>query len=231
MKSNVMIKSYQNGLKIYLDNECTFAELCENVKQKFIESAGFFKGGKVSVSFEGRSLSSNEEKTLVAVIEEASGLTVLYVLGIDSETSDNYAKAINTKISKDSFNDFGKIYPGSLKKGDFLKADNSIVIAGDVEPGAMISAKGSVIILGGLYGRVIIDIDEDMAENCFVYANDFLPDKLSIGEFLYYQKEKSKWVVKPKLIPKIAYVRNHQVTVEPVSNLLFNKLSSGMNID
>lgn len=229
MNSNIMIKSYRGGLKIFLDSNCSFAELCDELKAKFTESAGFFGDSKLSVSFEGRALNTNEEKTLIAIMENASGIHVLYVIGIDEQTHDSYAKAINSKITGDSYNDFGKIYPGSLKKGDFIKADNSIVIAGDVEPGSMLTAKGSVIILGGLYGGVNIEVENSVTEKCFVYANDFLPDKLCIGDYSYFSKEKSKWVVRPKMVPKMAYVRNSQVTVEPVSNLLFSKLLDGLN--
>ncbi len=39
MKNPVIIKSFQNGLSIYLDEEMPFAELLEEIAFKFKESA------------------------------------------------------------------------------------------------------------------------------------------------------------------------------------------------
>ena len=43
---------------------------------------------------------------------------------------------------------------GTLKRGDTLESEASIVIIGDVEHGARVTAKGNVIILGELKGTV-----------------------------------------------------------------------------
>lgn len=227
-----MIKSFSNGLKIFLDKDCTFAVLSEELRSKFTESAPFFKGGKIAISLEGRSLSPEEEKTLVKIIEEAGQISVLYVCGKDELTNENYTKAINSKISKEGYNAFGKIYPGSIKKGEFFKTENSIVVVGDIEPGATISAKGSIIVLGGLYGSAFCELsDADDYDKCFIFSNEFCPEKIRIGEFNYLIKEKVKWVVKPKFIPRVAFVSNYQVSVETVSPQVLSKISNNMNLE
>ena len=48
----------------------------------------------------------------------------------------------------------GQFYRGTLKRGDTLESEASIVIIGDVEHGARVTAKGNVIILGELKGTV-----------------------------------------------------------------------------
>lgn len=48
----------------------------------------------------------------------------------------------------------GQFYRGTLKRGDVLESEASIVIIGDVEHGARVTAKGNVIILGELKGTV-----------------------------------------------------------------------------
>ena len=43
MKNPVIIKSFPNGLSIYLDGEMPFAQLLEEVAVKFRESANFLR--------------------------------------------------------------------------------------------------------------------------------------------------------------------------------------------
>lgn len=47
----------------------------------------------------------------------------------------------------------GEFYKGTLRSGQVLKCDTSIVIIGDVNPGAKIIAKGNIVILGSLKGN------------------------------------------------------------------------------
>ena len=56
MKNTVIIKSFQNGISVYLNGEIAFDELLGEVAFKFRESSNFFKDAKMAISFEGRSL-------------------------------------------------------------------------------------------------------------------------------------------------------------------------------
>lgn len=227
MSSYVTIKSFSNGLKIILDDSCSFADIKEELRLKFVDSSKFFKGTKVAVTFEGRKIDTAEELILVRTMEEAASMTVLYVIGMDDTTQEKYAKAMSTKMEHISdSNSYGKFYPGSLKKGNVLKSDSGIVIIGDVEPGATVYSKGSIVILGGLYGSAIILVEEDDDPmGLFVSCNDLSPEKLCIGDYTYFSKDKAKWVVKPKMVPKIAFVSNNQVCVDCISSKTLTSIS------
>ena len=68
MKNAVVIKSFQNGLSIFLDDEIPFSKLIEEIAFKFREAAHFFKDASMVVSFEGRELSDQEERRIVNTI-------------------------------------------------------------------------------------------------------------------------------------------------------------------
>jgi len=85
MKNTVVIKSYKNGLAVYLDSEMEFSLLCEQVALKFKDSARFFGDMRVAVSFEGRELSAREENLLVDAICRNSSLNVVCVVGKDEK--------------------------------------------------------------------------------------------------------------------------------------------------
>ena len=61
MKNAVIVKSFRNGLTLYLDSDLDFGQLLEEVAGKFNESKEFFSDASVAVSFEGRELSFEEE--------------------------------------------------------------------------------------------------------------------------------------------------------------------------
>ena len=72
MKNYVMIKSYKNGLSLVLDNEAPFDLILEETARKFKESAKFFGNAQMVISFDGRELTIDEEKTLVNAISDIS---------------------------------------------------------------------------------------------------------------------------------------------------------------
>ena len=49
MKNAVIVKSFQNGLILYLDKEIEFEELLEEAAAKFKESERFFKDAALSL--------------------------------------------------------------------------------------------------------------------------------------------------------------------------------------
>ena len=55
MKNPVIIKSFPNGLSLYLDEAMPFDRLLEEIAVKFRESAQFFKDAHMGISFEGKS--------------------------------------------------------------------------------------------------------------------------------------------------------------------------------
>lgn len=228
MNSFVTIKSFQNGIKLYFNEAATFEQIIDEIVVKFSESKKFFNNGKIALSYEGKSLNLDEEKRMIKAIEDSAEMTILYIISKDCVTEETFTKAINLPINIESRDNIDKVYSGNLKKGDKIEAEGTIVILGDVEPGASIVTDGCIIILGGLYGTAICKNDIDY-ENCLIYANDVSAEKIVIGPYEYLSKEKPKWVVKPKMTSKIAYINNYQVSLEAVSKDVLNKICGILN--
>lgn len=224
MKNPVIIKSFQNGLSIYLDDEMPFEQLLAEIGIKFKESAHFFKDASMVLSFEGRKLSDQEERMIINTITANSALNVVCIMGKNEETNKNYVKALQ-KLSyhQQVMENAGQFYKGTLKDGQMLETENSIIVLGDVYPGACIVSSKDIIILGGLYGQAYAG--GGGGEGHYVVALEMSPEKLKIGDFKYKTSEKqSKWSIKPKIQPKIAYVVDGRVIVEPITKELLNDL-------
>lgn len=226
MNSNVTIKSIPNGLKVILNENCSFAELIEETGRKFRDSANFFKGGKLCVSFMGRTLSEIEENTLIDTMEKNGEFTVLYIVSSTEENTPGITRALSKElVNNEDVSGFGALYKGNVFKGEHLQFSCGVVICGDVEPGALIKAKGNVIVLGGLYGSVNIEYDNDNPG--FVFALELSPERIKIGEYRYYSSEKPKWSIKPKYQGKIVYLSDGIVTAKDVSAQVMKELFKG----
>lgn len=224
MKNPVIIKSFPNGISVYLDNEIPFSELLAEVAAKFKEAAHFFKDASMALSFEGRELSQQEEKQLVNAISANTSLNIVCIIGKNDETNKNYVKALQRLAEhQKAMDNAGQFYKGTLKDGQIIETENSIIILGDVYPGASVYSSKDIIVIGGLFGQAFAGGNGESGH--YVVALEMSPEKLKIGDFKYKTSEKqSKWPIKPKVQPKIAYVIDGRVLMEPITKELLNEI-------
>lgn len=223
MRNAVVIKSYQNGIAIYLDADLEFDRLLAEVALKFQESGHFFKDMKVAVSFEGRILTEEEERLLVQTIRNNSSLNIVCIVGKDPGTDTMFQKAVEEFQEGWDPDSSGHFYRGSLKNGEMLESESSIIIVGDVEPGACVVSTKDIVVLGALYGTAYAG--GNGSSRHYIAALEMSPQKLKIGDFKYKAKEKSRWSLRTKKVqPQIAYVQEKCIVLEPITNELLNGL-------
>lgn len=225
MKNSVVIKSFPNGIVLHLDPEMPFDTLILDVADKFRESSSFFKDAKMALSIKGRALTDRQEQQILDAISENSNLRIICLVGEDDATNQNFVKALQqTDFSDESgTGSEGQFYRGTLKNGQVLETESSIVILGDVYPGSAIISAKDIIVLGGLFGKAYAGGNGN--KNHYVTALEMAPEKLKIGDFKYKAKEKtSKWSIKPKVQPKIAYVKDEKVIMDSLTKELLSEL-------
>lgn len=224
MKQSVIIKSFPNGIVLHLSEADTFEEILQETAIRFRESRDFFKDAKMALSIKGRKLTEEEENTLLNIISENSDIHILCLVSDDEDTDRMFIKAISeTDFSEDgNGNSAGQFYKGTLKNGEVLETEYSIVILGDVYPGSAIISARDIIVLGGLYGEAYAG--GNGSDGHYVAALEMSPDKLKIGDFKYHAKEKSKWGIKPKVQPKIAYVKNKKIVMDSLTKELLSDM-------
>ncbi len=220
MKNLIMIKTFPNGISVILDDEVPFRAIYEEVSRKFQESAKFFGAAKMVISFEGRKLSTQEEKTLVDAICEHSDLTVLCVVGKDEEKNQEYLKTASKFAQIEDHTD-GQFYKGTIRAGEVLETDSSVIILGDINPGAEVVSSGNIVILGTLYGHAKAGAAGNTS--CFIVALDMKPTKIEIGDILLKDPVKNT-IWKNKQAPKIAFVEEGIIKTEAITTALLNHL-------
>lgn len=219
MKEAVLIKSFPNGITIHMDGEMPFEEILNEIAFKFSEARAFFGQASVALALEGRTVSGVEEIRILEAIHENSDLNIVCIVGKDDSTNKKFIKALAHMEKKMSGGDEGQFFKGSLKNKEVLETENSIIVLGDVYPGSAVISAKNIIILGGLYGEAYAG--GNGVDGAFIAALEMEPERIKIGDFKY-RPGKQKWGIRPKVQPKIAYVKNDKITVESLTKDLLS---------
>lgn len=216
-----MIKSFPNGIALHLDAEVPFEQLLEEIAYKFSEARNFFGTAAMALSIEDRQVSGAEEIRVLDTIRRNSDLNIICIVGKDEATNKKFIKALAHMEKKLSGGDDGQFFKGSLKNKEVLETENSIIILGDVYPGSAVISAKNIIILGGLYGEAYAGGNGQ--PDAFVAALEMEPERIKIGDFKYKTSAKqSKWGIRPKVQPKIAYVKNGKIAFEMLTKDLLS---------
>lgn len=221
--NSVIIKCNKYGLIVILDENLPFEELIKDVEDKFKESAKFFKNAKMAMTIRGRSLTQAEEKQVVETIVDSCGLHILCIIDEDKKEELLFHQAVDKAMEEKDAED-GWFYRGTLRSGQVLESEHSIVIIGDVNPGANVTSKGNIVVLGSLRGIAYAGATGD--RNCFVAALVMKPIQVKIADKMA-RSAITKRVddAEYKLDPKIAYVKEDHIYVKPISQEILGELS------
>ena len=208
----VTIRSSRYGLDIELDPETDFNVLTEILARKFKDSAKFFNDAKMALSFSGRILSRAEENRILEIISQNTQIDILCVVEQNDKNEPMYRSIVEQTLTNINKRE-GQFYRGPLGKREILESDSSIVILGDVGPGARVSARGSVVIVGSLYGAVRAGVSGD--RDAFVVALSMQPKQLCIGDI-----EAKRQIIYQESLgirgPKIAVVDGDRIYLDPL---------------
>ena len=231
MDNSVVIKGNKNGIAVKLDDKVDFSELKTMLREKFMASAKFFGIADLALSLEGRELSDTQEKEIMDIISEVTDINIVCLVDHDDERDLVYQRAI-AKVMEDKCNQASPLegeqisvpaqplcqfYKGTLRSGQVLETESSVVVLGDVNPGGRIIACGNVIVLGSLKGNVFAGANGN--ENAFVVALNMEPMQIKIADVIARCSDsspvKKKLKAKAKVVqPKIAYVYEGNIYVE-----------------
>ena len=227
MKSSVIIKGNKYGFQIVLNPTLPFEELLREVGNKFKESTHFFDLNKpIAVSFTGRELTSGEQNLLVDTISENSVLNEIREEEKKEKKRQEAESFPENRIAKN-----GQFYRGTLRSGQKIEVDGSIVILGDINPGAQIVAGGNVVVLGCLKGTVHAGYPED--NSAFVAALMMEPMQIQIGSYIARSpdqrvkntKKNAKKKNRQELLAKLAFVENDSIFIETITRSLISEIS------
>ncbi len=104
---------------------------------------------------------------------------------------------------------------GILRSGQEIVHEGSVIVLGDVNPGAVVRATENIIILGNLKGRAFAGQDERYTKKSFVIAYGMHPEQVGIGNFIANSPKEDKNIVK-SVTPEIAYLNEDRIYVDEI---------------
>ena len=221
LENIVIFKGGRDGITVILDENASFADIKTVFIQKLQDAKSFFNGAKVSIRFKGKILNTSQREELIELLSGQNILNISFVHDFEEDESTTTIRVadkpdhwFSNEISYDT--SMTKYHIGMLRSGQSIEYPGSVVVLGDVNPGARILAGGNVVILGSLKGTVHAGKDIN-AYRPFVMAIGMNPVQIGIGDIIARSPdeihEKSD---KQKETALIAYLSSKQIYIEPV---------------
>ena len=209
MKKDVVnIKGVSEG--IYIDiigNDLD--EIKKSLQNKLVNSSAFFKGGKF-LGIRGEEMSEETKYEILMTLKYK------YELDIDLPKEASSVKLESEYIyqEKDKLKEIvdegiTKFVYGTLRSGQEISFNGKIVVIGDVNPGALLRAKGNIVVLGSLRGLAQAGIGGN--EYAVVAAYSLLPTQLRIAEIIVRPPDDDTQYK----LPEIAKIVDGKVVIEP----------------
>ncbi len=204
-QNHVIFKGTKDGIAIRFLGDIPFDALCEQLKTKVKQAGKFFDNVTTSLILQGRTFSEEEENRILEIITENTSMTITHFKEEDQpkQMTDLYQNldCMTTKFHK-----------GSLRNGQRLEFEGSLVLLGDVNPGAEVKATGNIIVLGQLRG--IAHAGCNGLSDAFIAAIHMTPVQLRIADIITRFPDDGNRHGKPA---EYAFVQEGQIFVMPLS--------------
>ena len=148
MKNNyVSINLRRDEILIKLDENAEQGQIIYTLKKKLPELKKLYKDEKTPIRVTGKILKNKEIDEIQAIIKEK----------IDVEIDFDMPKSLGLSSIKRTFDkeiaiSETKFHRGSLRSGQRMEVEGSLVILGDVNSGAEVIASDNIVVLGASRG-------------------------------------------------------------------------------
>ena len=147
MKSCLNVFQRNNCVVIKINDEPNFEVIRKEVKRKAIQLKKLYKEEKVPIKVIGKALKNIEIEEIESIIKEILNVEVEFDMPREMGLY-NIKKTFASEISTSET----KFHRGSLRSGQKIEEERSIVILGDVNAGAEVIAADNIVVVGALRG-------------------------------------------------------------------------------
>lgn len=200
LKPGVTIKGTKNGLLFFLDDSRPFSEVLNELKHKLEhnQASQIWDGPEMNVQVKlgQRRITKPEE---LAVRECFSIRKNLIVQEFESEGKPDL---LDPQLGI-------QMLSGTVRSGQVLNFEGSLLFLGDINPGGAVQSTGSIYIMGALRGLAHAGSQGD--ESAIIAASIFRPTQLRIADVI--SRPPDRWDELENSM-RFAYLVNNQISVE-----------------
>ena len=147
MSSCISISIKKNQVAIKIEENAEQKEIVSELRRKIIELKNLYKEDKTPILITGKKKKNKEMDEIQAIIKKFIDVQVEFdspkVLGLHGIKKTFYKEVATSET---------KFHKGSLRSGQRIEFEGSLVIIGDVNAGAEVIAGENIVILGVLRG-------------------------------------------------------------------------------
>ena len=234
MQGYIAIKGTRNGLLLTLEPETPFSDLLSALADRLAEAPSFFHGASLAVDTSRRMLRVSErvqlEKLLAhyqmsvtpleQLIASRKEISVEPISSPDRGTGvgkpatthplgEDIPSQTTQTVQRDVRESVDTLFlRRTVRSGQAIHHPSTIVVLGDVNPGAEIVAGGDIIVWGVLRGMVHAGYPDN--DNVCICALQLAPVQLRIAHLLSRPPEGTD----VQAMPEVATIRNGRIVVE-----------------
>lgn len=212
----VILKGNREGIVVHLDCSLDFQVLAEKIIEKFTAADAFLGSERKVIINSGDVVLDEGQAQYLKEVFSSLDVEVKKIFSeIDKQenvisTTQETAEMMDI-INNDKFLAAGPtlIIRKNLRSGQSIFHEGSIVILGDVNPGAEVIATGHILVIGSLRGIAHAGAKGDLG--AIVFATRLQPTQLRIGSFISRAPDNEDLV---PVEPEIAHIKNDMVIIE-----------------
>ena len=147
MKNCISIQTKKEQVIIKVEEDAQLKEILQEIKKKLVELKKLYKDDKTPIFVTGKIFKNQEMNEIQEAIQKIIQVEVSFdtprILGLHG---------IKKTFSKEIATSETKFHRGSLRSGQKIEFEGSLVVLGDVNAGAEVLAGENIVVLGILRG-------------------------------------------------------------------------------
>lgn len=212
----VKFKGSRNGITLVFDKEVGYDAIEKDIKSKLVSGAEFFRCG-ATVLIQPGELAEEEEKKLIKLFHQFG--VIVHKVKPEEEKKEKLAKKNPPVFSVAPPSEGENVQKTSaemtvidytVRGGQEITSLGSVLICGNVNPGAQIIAGGSIDIRGTCRGIVHAGAYGDAT--AFIIADHLMPVQIRIANYIAQAPDQ---IEKPVCAER-ASVKDGQIVIEPI---------------
>ena len=202
MKKAINIKLNKNETKIEISEKATYEEIEKELKEKIKDLKKFYQEATVPILVTGKILKNQEIEDIKTIIKRAINVEVT----IDSPEELGLHGIKRTYNKEINFSET-QYYRTSLRSGQKIENENSIVILGDANSGAEVISGENIVVVGTLRGLEHAGAKGN--KKAFISASNIEAPQLRIANIVKEIEKEEENTTKT-----YAYVEEDQIIIE-----------------
>ena len=216
-EEKIKIKGENDGLMLEFPPDLSFLEIVEELSRKLDSGSGFFlRGTLVRVP---RNRFSKEELAELQELFRTHGLICRLEKPVPMRSASPVppspkpaAASVSPQEAMQDAPELQRmlVIDKTLRGGQAVETEGSVIVFGNVNPGAQITAGGSVDIRGTCRGLVHAGAAGD--STAFIIADHLMPTQIRIANYVARSPDEPEYSGKAER----AYVKDGQIVIEPI---------------